>query len=219
MNRTLAGLALPLLAAGALSCSRGGGVERGPIRFWHAMGGALGKPLEELVAEYNAGRAIPVESVSMGQYEALSQKLMAAVAAGGPPDIGQCYESWTANLAENGSLAQLSAFVEGPNGLPAESVADVYGIFLDGARHGGVLWSFPFNKSVRCLYYNRDMFREAGLDPDAPPRTWEEYRSIAARLAADRDGDGATDRWGLASEISVTMFENLIVQAGGSLLN
>jgi multiple sugar transport system substrate-binding protein len=144
---------------------------------------------------------------------------MAAVAAGGPPDIGQCYESWTANLVENESIARLSALVEGPNGLPAESVADIYDIFLEGASHDGVLWSFPFNKSVRCLYYNRGMFREAGLDPDAPPRTWEEYRSIAARLTGDRDGDGAPDRWGLASQITVTMFENLIVQAGGSLLN
>jgi len=190
------------------------------IRFWHAMGGPLGRSLAGLVEEYDAEHpADAIESVSMGRYEALSQKLMAAVAAGGPPDVAQCYEAWRANLIDNGSIVPLSGFLEGPDGLSPESLGDFYGIFLEGARQAGVLWSFPFNKSVRCLYYNKDLFREAGLDPDRPPRTWEEYRSFARALSADLDGDGKIDRFGLASQITVTMFENLVVQNGGRLLD
>jgi multiple sugar transport system substrate-binding protein len=183
------------------------------------MGGPLGRSLDGLVGEYNALGQGAVESVSMGQYEALSQKLMAAVAAGGPPAVAQCYEAWTANLIANESIAPFSGMIEGQDGLSAESLADIHEIFLHGATQDGVLWAFPFNKSVRCLYYNKDAFREAGLDPEAPPRTWGEYREIARQLSADRDGDGKVDRWGLGSQITVTMFENLIVQNGGSLLD
>jgi ABC-type glycerol-3-phosphate transport system substrate-binding protein len=121
-------------------------------------------------------------------------------------------------LIENESIVPMSNFLEG-SGMSRESFADIYEIFLEGSRQGGVLWSFPFNKSVRNLYYNKDLFEQAGLDPEMPPRTWEEYRALAKKLTRDLDGDGKMDQWGLASQITVTMFENLLVQNGGSLLN
>jgi multiple sugar transport system substrate-binding protein len=183
------------------------------------MGGPLGRSLDALVSDYNAERNDPLECVSMGRYQALSQKIMAAVAAGGPPDIAQCYEAWTANLVSNGSVVPLSRFLEGPEGLSPESLEDIHPIFLTTSTQGGELWAFPFNKSVRCLYTNRDLFRASGLDPDLPPRTWSEYREIARKLTVDRDGDGNPEQYGLASQITVSVFENLIVQNGGRLLN
>lgn len=214
--------AAALLALGLVSCGGGGDGDAGagagePLRFWHAMGGPLGRSLEQLVADYNAGAAHPVENVSMGQYEALSQKIMAAVAAGGPPDLAQCYEAWTANLVANGSIVPFDGFLEDSAGRALR--ADLVEVFASASEQGGKLWSFPFNKSVRCLYYNRDHFREAGLDPDRPPRTWAEYREYARRLTVDADGDGRPERFGFASQITASMFENLIVQNGGSLLS
>jgi multiple sugar transport system substrate-binding protein len=155
----------------------------------------------------------------MGRYQALSQKIMAAVAAGGPPDIAQCYEAWAANLIENGSLVPIGKYLDGPEGIPPAEREDFWPIFLESARHGGTIWTFPFNKSVRCLYYNKDLFRASGLDPERPPRTWAEYRDYARRLTVDEDGDGRPDRHGFAGQITASMFENLLVQNGGSLLN
>ena len=205
------------------SCGGGGG-EGGkgggdPVRFWHGMGGPLGRSLSGLVSDFDATHETPVESVSMGNYTALSQKIMAAVAAGGPPDVAQCYEAWTANLVDNGALVPFSRFLEGPTGLTAESFADIRPIFLETASQSGDLWAFPFNKSVRCLYYNRDLFLAAGLDPDSPPRTWADYREVARALTRDEDGDGRPETWGLAGQITASVFENLLVQNGGSLLN
>jgi multiple sugar transport system substrate-binding protein len=180
------------------------------------MGGPLGKSLDSLVADYDASAGTKVESVSMGQYEALSQKIMAAVAAGGPPDLAQCYEAWTANLVENRAIVPFDRFLEGPEGRAIRS--DLLPLFVQASVQGGALWSFPFNKSVRCLYYDKDLFRAAGLDPERPPRTWAEYRDFARRLTVDEDGDGTPETWGFASQITAAMFENLLVQNGGSLL-
>ena len=188
-----------------------------PLRFWHAMGGPLGKSLDRLVADFDARHDPPVESVSMGQYEALSQKIMAAVAAGGPPDLAQCYEAWTANLVANGSVVPFDGFLSDSAGRALR--ADLVPVFAAASEQGGKLWSFPFNKSVRCLYYNKDHFRAAGLDPERPPRTWAEYREYARRLTVDADGDGKPERWGFASQITASMFENLIVQNGGALMD
>ena len=101
-------LLVTVSAFGVVSC---GGTDGGgeTLRFWHAMGGPLGRSLGGLVTDYNAANPDgALESVSMGRYQALSQKIMAAVAAGGPPDVAQCYEAWAANLIENGSLAPVS---------------------------------------------------------------------------------------------------------------
>jgi len=113
-------------------------------------------------------------------------------------------------------VVPLGTFLGGDS--PIRDLDDFYPIYLEGSRQGGELWSFPFNKSVRCLYYNKDLFRESGLDPDRPPRTWAEYRDVARRLTTDTDGDGKADRFGLASQITASMFENLLVQNGGTLL-
>ncbi len=214
--------AAALLALGLVSCGGGGDGDAGrgaagPLRFWHAMGGPLGRSLERLVADYDTGAAHPVENVSMGQYEALSQKIMAAVAAGGPPDLAQCYEAWTANLVANGSIIPFDGFLEDSAGRALRE--DLVDVFASASEQGGKLWSFPFNKSVRCLYYNKDHFRDAGLDPERPPRTWAEYREYARRLTVDADGDGAPERFGFASQITASMFENLLVQNDGSLLD
>lgn len=219
MKRSVSLVASVLLFA--LGCSGGGGDAPGkplgePLHFWHAMGGPLGRSLQTLVTEYNATGAANVENVSMGQYEALSQKIMAAVAAGGPPDLAQCYEAWTANLVENRAIVPFDRFLDGPDGQALKD--DLVPIFVESATQRGALWSFPFNKSVRCLYYNKDLFREAGLDPERPPQTWQEYRDIARKLTLDANGDGTPERWGFASQFTATMFENLLVQNDGSLL-
>ncbi len=216
-------LAKILLVVGitlSLMCSGGrkhkGGVE---ITFWHAMGGPLGRVLTSLIDEFNATHPnIHVVSVSMGRYTALSQKIMAAVAAGKPPTMAQAYENWTVELIISGSIVPIEKFIHGPNGLSEESLADILPVFIENNMWDDVIWSFPFNKSVRALFYNKDLFREVGLDPDHPPRTWQEYLSYARRLTKDVDGDGHPEIWGTAGQVNVWMFGNLLIQNGGEFL-
>jgi len=215
------GIVMLVVALTAIvGCSGGDGGSDGvvTVEFWHAMGGPLGDVLDELVEEFNETHDdIEIESVSMGRYQALSQKIMASVAANQPPVLAQAYEAWTGELIENGSAEPLNAYIDGPNGLTADELADFVPGMLGNNSWDDVVYSFPFNKSVRALYWNRDLFAEEGLE--CAPTNWDEYRDFARRLTKDTDGDGQTDQWGTAGQISAWMFENLLIQNGGSILN
>jgi ABC-type glycerol-3-phosphate transport system substrate-binding protein len=223
MQRAVVIVALIVAAALALSpgCARDGG-ERAEgvveISFWHAMPGSLGDTLDELVAEFNAAHEdIDIESVSMGNYTALSQKIMAAVAANQPPVLAQAYEAWTGELIENGSAEPLNAYMEGVNGLSQAELDDFVPGMLDNNTWDGTVYSFPFNKSVRALYWNKDLFASEGL-PGAPT-DWDEYLDYARRLTKKRAGEDEPHQWGTAGQISAWMFENLLIQNGGAILS
>ena len=190
------------------------------IHFWHAMGGPLGAVLDPMIEEFNALQdSIRVVGISMGNYTALSQKIMASVAAGNPPELAQAYEAWTSQLIKSNIIVSLDDFIEGEDGLSEESFSDLLPVFIRNCRVEGKIWSFPFNKSVRSIYYNKDLFQRMGLEPDRPPRTWDDLLEMATVLTVDHDGDGTPDQWGTAAQISSWMFENFHLQNGGSLLS
>jgi sn-glycerol 3-phosphate transport system substrate-binding protein len=69
--------------------------------------------------------------------------------------------------------------------------------FLDYNTAGGTLWSMPFNNSMPVLYYNKDLFTSAGLDPTAPPKNLDELLADAQKLTLDPDKTGSPSQWGL----------------------
>ncbi|MCK4695856.1 MAG: ABC transporter substrate-binding protein, partial [Candidatus Cloacimonetes bacterium] len=78
---------------------------------------------------------------------------------------------------------------------------------------------FPFNKSVMVMYYNKDILFQNGIDPNSPPRTWDEYRDYCKKLTIDKDGDGTIDQYGATLKISAWKFENLLLEAGGEIMS
>jgi multiple sugar transport system substrate-binding protein len=201
----------------------GGGEENGgvvTVTFWHGMGGPLGRVLTSLIDEFNETHPdIEIESVSMGRYTALSQKIMAAVAAGKPPVMAQAYENWTIELIMSKSIIPIEDLIRGPSGLSDESLDDILPVFIRNNQWDGIIWSFPFNKSVRTLFYNKDLFEESGLDREHPPENWDEYLSFSQIITKDHDNDGYPEIWGTAGQVNVWMFGNLLLQNGGSFLD
>lgn len=187
------------------------------------MGGPLGEYLEDsLIAEFNATHpGIEVVPVSMGNYRALCQKILASVMADDTPVVAQAYETWTSQLIRGGALVPLDSLMllEDPS-LTDRWRHDFFTVFRENNTFEGRIYSFPFNKSVQALYYNVELMDSLGLDP---PDTWDEYRMVLDSLTHDGNDDGDllddTDRWGTAFSPSVGMFENLLLQNGGRLLN
>ncbi len=205
---------LALILSGCAPRDRGAELE-----FWHALGGPLGDALNQLIAEFNAEHPdIHINAISMGNYTALSQKLMASIQAGTQPDLAQVFESWTAGLVAGDVLIPLEDLIAEDDEFGEADFEDIYPVFIESSKIDGKIWSFPFNKSVRVLYYNKDMFFRHGLDPEQPPQTWEDFREICRIMTIDRTGDGRKDQHGTTFSTSVWMFENLLLQAGGELM-
>ncbi|MBN1880126.1 ABC transporter substrate-binding protein [bacterium] len=171
------------------------------ITFWHGMSGPLGKVLTTMMDEYNQSQEqYYVIGINMGSYDTLQKKILASVVAGRSPDISQNYEALTLKLSEAGKLVCLDDLIAAEPDAK-EFVADIIPVMLRNNTFNGKLWSFPFNKSVPVLYYNKDMFREVGLDPEKPPVTTDQMREYCRKLTRDLDGDGEADVLGYGMTI------------------
>jgi len=164
--------------------------------------------------------AIVGGTVNMGNYRALSQKIMASVMAGAPPAMAQAYETWTSQLVRGGVLVPLDSLMDSDPLYSSDDWNDFFGVFRENNTYNGRIYSFPFNKSVPLIYYNVELYRQLGLEPAG---TWAQQRLLLKALCLDVNGDGDLldegDRWGTAFGPSVWTFECLLAQAGGSLLN
>ncbi|ABQ46351.1 extracellular solute-binding protein, family 1 [Thermotoga petrophila RKU-1] len=187
------------------------------VTFWHAMGGGHGKTLQEIVNTFNELHPdIEVEAVYVGNYGALSQKLLAAAQAGELPTIAQSYSNWTAKLIQSGVVQPLNEFVNDPKiGLTREEWEDVFKPLRDNCMWGDTVYAVPFNKSLYILYYNADAFAMYGVDV---PKTIDELYEAARIMTEDLDGDGKIDQYGFGFRTTVDFFQILLILRGGSIL-
>jgi len=208
-------LLFPVLALVTAGCPRRD--DRVVFRFWHAMGNESGRTLKQMVAAFERSHpGIRIELVGMGDYDALSQKLMGAVAADAPPTIAQLYENWTTQLHAESLLEYLDDYVRGPDGLSDADLADIFPALLENNTWDGKLLTLPFNKSVPIYYYNVDMLRAAGYDTF--PRTWPDFRAMCLEVMR-RDERGEPLVWATAGGTDIWVFGSMLYQLGGRFLD
>ena len=153
------------------------------IRFWHAMGGELGNVLESLVQRFNeTQKDYRVVAEHKGSYEDTMISALAAQKSGSAPHVVQVYEVGTGHMMANRTayMPVWQVFSEAHESLDAKAfLPAVAGYFSDGS---GRLAALPFNVSTPILFYNRDTFRHAKLDPSQPPKTWYEFPKVIGEL-------------------------------------
>ncbi len=166
------------------------------IVWWHAMQGELGRQLEKLAADFNASQtAYRVVPVYKGSYTETVTAAIFAFRSRTQPAIVQVNEIATATMmAAKGATYPVSELMrdEAEVFFPMAYLPAITGYYTD--LEGNML-SFPFNASTPILYYNKDLFRAAGLDPDVPPKTWPELGAAAQRLRAAGVACGFTTHW------------------------
>jgi sn-glycerol 3-phosphate transport system substrate-binding protein len=119
-------------------------------------------------------------------------------------------------IVENDFVLPLDPYIAGTPGFDTN---DIYESLVAGCRYGEQLYCLPFNTSTPVLYYNRDLFREAGLDPDEDfPTTWDELFEVGPKLAVAAAG-GELERWVYAVPATGWHFDAYLGQAGGDFLN
>lgn len=166
------------------------------ITFWHSMEGALGERVNELAEGFNKSQSdYVVKPVYKGSYGESMNAGIAAFRAGNAPDILQVFEVGTATMMyAKGAIKPVQEMSE-EVGDPIDPSAFLGAVAGYYSSPEGKLISMPFNSSTPVLYYNKDAFKKAGLDPDKPPRTWKEVAEAAAKLRASGMECGYTTGW------------------------
>ncbi len=194
-----------------------GGIKRRSVEltFWHSMSIYQGDTLEQLVEEYNNNNEdIQVRLIFQGLYDDMKIKLINAVKTGDLPDVSQVAIEYLDVFIDDSRIEPITDYIS------EDDKNDILSQFWNGVTRQREIYAFPFNHSVQVLYYNKDAFEKAGLDPDKPPKTWEDVIKYGKKLTKDFDGDGTIDQWGiLVSLEGVFGFTPLIRQVGGEFLN
>ncbi|WP_408584940.1 sn-glycerol-3-phosphate ABC transporter substrate-binding protein UgpB [Paraburkholderia bannensis] len=167
------------------------------IQFWHAMESELGERVNEIAQQFNASQSdYKIVPVFKGTYDQTLAAGIAAYRSGDAPAILQVYEVGTATMMQAKKAVVPVYDVMKNAGVPFDEKAFVPTVAsYYGDAKTGHLVSMPFNSSTPLLYYNRDAFKKAGLNPDAPPKTWPEVAADAAKLKAAGLNCGFTTGW------------------------
>jgi sn-glycerol 3-phosphate transport system substrate-binding protein len=188
--------------------------KAGPVvvRFWHGLGGPIGEAFQDQADAFNKTHPdIRVEISLHNGYGGTLTDFQKARAAGDPPEIAVIEVHSVSAVASYGNIASIDELIRGDDMFNADDV--IPGTLLN-LRWKDELYALPTNRSTLVLYYNKQRFKAAGLDPDKPPRTWTELREAARKLTTD-----PMQSYGIALSPSAWIFEAMVFGAGGQLLD
>jgi sn-glycerol 3-phosphate transport system substrate-binding protein len=178
-------ISLGWLAAGAALLVADVAMAQTEIQWWHAMTGGNNNLIVKLADDFNASQKdYKVVPSYRGGYADTLNAGIAAFRAGQAPHIMQVFEVGTATMmAATGAVKPVHLLMK-EAGEPFDSKAYLPAITGYYSTSKGEMLSFPFNSSSTVMWYNKDAFRKAGLDPDKPPKTWPEVFEAAKKLKA-----------------------------------
>jgi sn-glycerol 3-phosphate transport system substrate-binding protein len=193
---------------------------QGKLQFYYPVGvaGPLARIIDGYVQEWNkANPQNQVEPVFAGGYTEAYSKTLAAIRAGTPPDVAIMLSQNLNDILGQDIVIPLDELIA--QDAAQVNVDDFFPAFMLNSKQGGKVWSLPFQRSTPVMYYNKEMFKEAGLDPDKPPQTQAELVAAAKKLV--KTEGGRVTRWGLlipsSGGVDTWLLEGLVIEAGGLL--
>jgi sn-glycerol 3-phosphate transport system substrate-binding protein len=190
MKRTLLALAACLLTGTAHAATD---ID---LFFPVPVQGKLANEMQRLVEVFNKDHAdIHVTPVYSGSYDDTNLKTHAAIQAGKPPAAVIMSANFVREYVINDEIVNLDALIRKDGQIPDAFINQFWPALKLNATEQGHVYGVPFQKSTPLLYYSVDAFKDAGLDPDHPPVTWQDWIDAAKKLTK-RDGT-TTTRWGL----------------------
>ncbi|MEP6790792.1 MAG: extracellular solute-binding protein, partial [Ramlibacter sp.] len=186
-------LAAVALAAGA------GAAAAAPteISFYFpiAVGGPVAKRMAALVEDFEKENpGIRVRPIYTGTYKDSIQKALTAHKKGTPPDAAVLFAVDIFTLIDADAVLPFDELAG--NSEDKAWLKSFHPALMTNSRAAGKTWGVPFQRSTILLYWNKTLFREAGLDPERPPANWTEMADFAQKLTR-RDASGETAQWGL----------------------
>lgn len=175
----------------------------GPVEvvFWNGYTGPDQPVLESIVEDFNASQNEVRIKMEIMPWDTLYQKLMPAMIAGNAPDVIGMSVTRYGEYAMAGKLEALDGYVEKSAIINPENM--VPGLYNAG-KFEGTQYAMPMACAAMVMYYNKDMFREAGLDPENPPATMEELQDAWAKLIK-KDENGNVTQYAQAIGVKSTV--------------
>ncbi|MCP5367916.1 MAG: ABC transporter substrate-binding protein [Hyphomicrobiales bacterium] len=181
-----------------------------------AVGGPLTKIVDGMVADFEkANPDIDVNAIYAGNYNDARIKALAALKSGQPAQLSVMFSIDIYELIEQDAIVAFDDIVKTDE--EKAWLDSFYPTLMQNGRTAGKTWGIPFQRSTIVMYYNKDMFRAAGLDPEKAPATWDDLVAAAGKLTK---ADGS--QWGLmipSTGYPYWMFGALAMQNDQVLMN
>lgn len=190
-----------------------------PFFFPIAVSGPVTKIIDGYAADFaKVHPEIEIKPVYAGDYDATIAKALTAFKSGNPPPLAMLGAIQVYTLIDQDAIIPFDALA-----TSAEDKAWMQGFFPAFLANGNVqghTWSIPFQRSTAVLFWNKDAFKQAGLDPNTPPATWAQQTAMGRKLVV-RSGD-AVSRWGVqipATGGTYWPYQALAIEAGQQLMS
>jgi sn-glycerol 3-phosphate transport system substrate-binding protein len=208
--------------AAGLCMSAAAFAQKTEVSFYFpiAVGGPITKIIDGYASQFNKENpSYNVTPVYSGTYQETIVKVLTAHKAGKPPTSAILLSTDTFTLADEGAISPIDDFVK--TDADRAWLKSFFPAFLLNGQFDNKTWGVPFQRSTVVLYWNKQLFKEAGLDPNKPPQTWAETISMGQKLTK-KDASGNVTQWGIqvpSSGFPYWLFQGFSTQNGGILAN
>lgn len=188
LKTSLVGAALALTAIPALAVD---------LEFYFpvAVGGAAADTIQALTDDYVAANPdVSIHPIYAGSYTEAATKAITAARGGNAPQLSVIGAADMFSLIEEDIIEPFDAYV-----TDAEKetwIGGFYPSFMQNSQAGGKTWGIPFQRSTPVMYWNKEAFAAAGLDPEVPPANWAELVEMGKKLTK-KDANGNVTQWGV----------------------
>lgn len=181
------------------------------------VGGPINKIIEEIASDFTEENPhIKINPVYTGDYDNTMIKTQTDIRGNNPPDLAVLLAIDLYTLMDMNAIIPMDDLMENDNDAD-EYISDFIPAFLENSKADDKIWSIPFQRSTPVLYYNKEAFKEVGLDPENPPETWNDLIDYSEKLTV-RNKD-QVERWGvqIPSSTNPWIFKGFVLQSGGIL--
>jgi sn-glycerol 3-phosphate transport system substrate-binding protein len=192
------------------------------VQFFYpvAVGGPITKIIDGYVADFEKENpGIKLHPIYSGSYQESIAKALTAVKSGDPPVTSILLSTDMFSLIDEDAIVPFDELIK--TDADRAWLKSFYPGFMENSQTGGKTWGIPFQRSTIVMFYNKDAFKEAGLDPNVPPQTWQQQVQYAQKLTK-RDASGNVSQWGVqipSSGFPYWLFQALAIENGVNLMN
>jgi sn-glycerol 3-phosphate transport system substrate-binding protein len=179
------------------------------ISFFYpvAVGGPIAKLIDEFATDFaKENPGLKVNPIYAGTYQETIVKALTSHKSGTPPATSVLLSTDMFTLIDEDAIVPIDNFVKA---------------FMLNSQTGGKTWGVPFQRSTVVMYYNKELFKAAGLDPNKPPTTWAEMLDAAKKLTI-KDASGKVTQWGIqipSSGFPYWLFQGFAIQNDVAMSN